>query len=451
MTSPFQKDYYQEYLKLKKENIFLKRILRLKKENILRFQEKIKFVLSFLSFLTYERQRYILPKPGIYGCFVRKIFEFILDPENIPKNNCIDFYLGRHLVTEECKNIVSRSDNLSQEFKLEQELKSIIQKLDIQLGIYLTTKSEEIRPKFGNFYYEGSNRVKTNESRDSYHLHFMHQNNNNHLEVLIHSCIKEIEIDSNVNSLILSTSGIEAINGFNFLNVLDSIFNKKATLGGYSFNHIENKIWNQGLIRDEKVELLSKHINYIKFSCLGLMDAGYKLHGYQIPEIKIEDTEDCNITGIKPPYPTIILNCNHSISLMAYFGIIYRSESEFTESIRCPICRGDLSLKLETKENVIQLYTPYFDNFIKQAKNYKNFKSISRINFYNICSSDSLEDINSNSLDSELKEEVEDDESQEIEDDQEEIENIRIPVPIEIRDLIFTIDSHQDFQSLDVD
>jgi hypothetical protein len=78
--------------KLKKENTCLKRILKIRRDNSVLFKEKIIFALSFLSFLTYERQKFILPKPGIYGSFVRKLFEFISDPENVPKNNCIDFY-----------------------------------------------------------------------------------------------------------------------------------------------------------------------------------------------------------------------------------------------------------------------------------------------------------------------------------------------------------------------
>ena len=66
--------------------------------------------------------------------------------------------------------------------------------------------------------------------------------------------------------------------------------------------------------------------------------------------IYIENKEECPLTSCSPPYPTVILECNHSVSLMGYNGIIEKSICDDTESIRCPFCRADLKLKLVDKK-----------------------------------------------------------------------------------------------------
>jgi hypothetical protein len=83
-------------------------------------------------------------------------------------------------------------------------------------------------------------------------------------------------------------------------------------------------------------------------------DIRYLDQGYDVLDIgdnkmikfSIEKKEPCSITMIQAPYMKVHLACNHELSLMAIYGIIYAGKSDDTESILCPICRYNLIPKL---------------------------------------------------------------------------------------------------------
>ena len=142
--------------KLSKKNKFIKDKsddkLQYIKMNTERYIDRIDFVISFLSFLNHAKSQFHT-KPGVYGSFIRKIFEFpyaLLEFINSDENDWkkygnfmdgdIDFYIQKH--ESNCKS--------------ENELREIVNKLDIQLGIYLATKQEDLRPVYGKYHYMGS-------------------------------------------------------------------------------------------------------------------------------------------------------------------------------------------------------------------------------------------------------------------------------------------------------
>ena len=63
-------------------------------------------------------------------------------------------------------------------------------------------------------------------------------------------------------------------------------------------------------------------------------------------KISLENVDTCPITMMAPPYTTIHLACNHQLSIMAIYGIVYKGTSDDTESIVCPMCRRNLIPKL---------------------------------------------------------------------------------------------------------
>lgn len=63
-------------------------------------------------------------------------------------------------------------------------------------------------------------------------------------------------------------------------------------------------------------------------------------------KITTETNEPCPISAIEPPYVCMHLDCEHKLSLMAIYGIIYNRKSSDTGSIVCPFCRSSLIPKL---------------------------------------------------------------------------------------------------------
>ena len=98
------------------------------------------------------------------------------------------------------------------------------------------------------------------------------------------------------------------------------------------------------LPREVKKKFLNQLYKNIAQPYLKVLDNDFEIKGI-IPSIQFEKEEDCPLTGFSFPYPTVKLECNHKISIMAYKGFINNQIDEFTESIRCPYCRKDLKLK----------------------------------------------------------------------------------------------------------
>ena len=174
-------------------------------------------------------------------------------------------------------------------------------------------------------------------------------------------------VDFTVNNYILTTNGLQAIFGQSFFQYVEHIhFNQANYI--QRLDVIQKNAFPSGtaLTRKDKLTHLTKCYHLISHCYLKLYASNYNL--IQFMCIKIEQNEDCSITGCKPPYPVVSLECGHSISLMAYKGILFVSSDTDTQAIRCPICRHDLKIKFKPQviERSLQ-YIPLSQQFISST------------------------------------------------------------------------------------
>jgi hypothetical protein len=103
--------------------------------------------------------------------------------------------------------------------------------------------------------------------------------------------------------------------------------------------------------RDQKVTILNQIIwfmmNRLKILTLGYNEI-YSDIGFF--DYEIEKEKICELSGNEPPYISIKLECGHNISLMGLAGIINIRSSEWTESLKCPLCRRDINIVLCDKK-----------------------------------------------------------------------------------------------------
>ena len=148
------------------------------------------------------------------------------------------------------------------------------------------------------------------------------------------------------NTLFLGPSNLSCFQNHELVNTLIEISNR-------SFHIIPNIEYIQNLAfpavaipAQQKLVFLNQLYQAISLYYIKLIDSGYQPNGF-IPDMVTEFKNDCDITGSKPPYPLLTLQCNHKISLMAYKGLLINSTSlDSTEAIRCPYCRQDLKIKI---------------------------------------------------------------------------------------------------------
>jgi len=153
--------------------------------------------------------------------------------------------------------------------------------------------------------------------------------------------------DFNVNSCLLNQYGVTTKDKFDgFLDILNSVKNKEA-ICVIDFEKLNENATRIGVFRDEKVPY-HMQIAWMLNNRFKILNVGYKTitSERKMVNYSIMDHEDCIITGCKPPYYNIQLNCGHEISLMSYIGIIEDSRFESSEAIRCPMCRENLAIDL---------------------------------------------------------------------------------------------------------
>jgi hypothetical protein len=78
-------------------------------------------------------------------------------------------------------------------------------------------------------------------------------------------------------------------------------------------------------------------------------DQGYKyldIGSNKMLKYDFEYVEPCSITTYDPPYLKLYLACNHTLSIMALYGLIYHGKLDSSESILCPYCKKNLIPKL---------------------------------------------------------------------------------------------------------
>jgi hypothetical protein len=162
--------------------------------------------------------------------------------------------------------------------------------------------------------------------------------------------------DFDVNKIIMTSEGISVENQ-NFFEILNHISTKEASC----FIDIKqlHDIINQPITRQEKIPQLNQFVFFIT-NRMKIISSGYTMSSNKshLPKIKIELDEPCVITQMSPPFPSLLLDCDHCISIMGYYGII-NEEYEYTEALNCPLCRNDLRVKFESvKTKNIICWTP---------------------------------------------------------------------------------------------
>lgn len=138
----------------------------------------------------------------------------------------------------------------------------------------------------------------------------------------------------------------------NMFSIFEQIINKQANFVQSLFRLQEMAYPQIPVSRASKVIYLIKLYNIVKEHYIPLLENNYSFCGH-FPVIECEKNDDCPITGCSPPYPCFILECGHKVSLMGYKGIVCRGDSEFSESIKCAMCRKDLIIKFKTAEPTI--------------------------------------------------------------------------------------------------
>jgi hypothetical protein len=146
--------------------------------------------------------------------------------------------------------------------------------------------------------------------------------------------------DFNVNEIIMESHGFSCDD--KIINVLHNIFNKEA-ICNINFKILHN-VLTEIVPKSEKIPKLNQMIFFL-VNRMKIKGLGYKICGSAIPDVFVEDTEICNISGINPPYLSLKLVCGHSISLMTFVGIV-NEHNDYTEAIRCPYCRDSILINL---------------------------------------------------------------------------------------------------------
>jgi len=166
-------------------------------------------------------------------------------------------------------------------------------------------------------------------------------------------------VDFNVNQFIITHYGITSFYNDSFLQYLEHIYFKECQYMT-PLNILQQHAFppDACISRKDKLTHLIPLYSLMSHSYFKMISSGYTLLNYNC--IQIEHEIDCFITGCKPPYPKVVLVCGHSISMMAYKGILLSTSDTDTQSIRCPVCRNDLKLYFETnvKRHKRLTYTP---------------------------------------------------------------------------------------------
>jgi hypothetical protein len=301
-----------------------------------RFKSRIEFVITFM--------RWLSPFSGVIGSFVRRVFELAFHLESFKKNN----WIGETL-----------SSNIDIVYCYSHELPNI-NKLNIVQCFYdRIDQLSSLIQDFAGWKFEKRERLDSVEGViPTIRLYFNKEVDT--IAVDIYAWKPKNLSNFSLTDFALSQKGIVAHSKDNyntdFFSFLNNLINKQVSFVK-SLEHEQDSAFPEfPVAREKKIKHINNIYNVISIPLLKLLECGYSLIGRH-PEIEIEKKDDCSITGCKAPYPTVNLVCNHTLSLMAYKGII-NTDNIFTEAIKCPFCRSDLKLKFKyTKESNPQILT----------------------------------------------------------------------------------------------
>jgi len=335
---------------------YFKNQIKFKKQT-LHFQDKFRVVMSFIKFM---KTMCLHSNPKIYGSFIRNIFEkLFIHTADIgygdPVNHDIDIM------------VYSYKDNYDEEIQSFNDFISLMR---------IISNNSTFDFDFYGFKVVDviENTIKAEDITDANgfikkfminipHYTIILDKDNIKLKIdLIAYKSHDYEFDSwqnefNINSLSLSEEGILIkknsnmnVNdsSYNLFEIINSIINRNA-ICNLPFMDIVNDFMYK--TRSQKVSILNQIIwfimNRFKILTLGYNEI-YSDVGFF--DYKIEKEEICFLSGNEPPYIALKLECEHYISLMALAGIINIRSSEYTEALKCPICRNDINIVLSTKK-----------------------------------------------------------------------------------------------------
>jgi hypothetical protein len=301
--------------------------------------------LSFLKFLD--------DKSCIFGSFIRNFFEFTLNNSEIglAHTNTGD-------VTKNNVRILLTSDNPKNRQNVTIRFNEIINKLN-----YILDQNRQSpncsKPSFVNYQYVGISDMtdlidfnghiiprKTlvmSNIFDTFNIEFIAWKPS-----LAYTLPLDLVAFNTRGFFVLTSLDTWFASELNLVSIFEQIINKQVTIT-QPLIRLQDVAFPQDkspVTRNTKVNYLMKMFNIIKSSYLPFMECSYTFSG-AVPKIIIEKIEDCPITGCSAPYPVFILKCGHSISLMGYKGLICKGDTEFSEAIKCPMCRKDLTIAFE--------------------------------------------------------------------------------------------------------
>lgn len=315
-------------------------------------RNRMKFVIVWMRFMQSFSKN---DDCSLMGSFMRKVFEFVFNTQDIHQNEWIANLENSDLNFTFNNN--NRHDQALVEkfFNFEHYMKEML------------LKEESARPSFADYKAIKVEKMKkTTNDLSAYaiaSIRITFRKNNETLRVVVSPIINQY-FTINLVHMSCKTLYIPTIyegtssNDNNILKVLENICNKEVKYVSRPDKFQEAAFRQDGpyiLDRSQKVKYLNEVYNLISQSLIKVMESNYVLVGKQ-PVMYVEPKEDCSITGCKAPYPCVTLNCNHNISIMAYKGLITIQPHESTEAIKCPYCRENLLIKFkyvkETFDNV---------------------------------------------------------------------------------------------------
>ena len=374
------KDLENKFFKLQSENANLKVKAALYdslNERFSVFKEKALFVFSFLNFLGINS--------CVYGSFVRKLFDFSLRFDEIKnintgslENSDINVIFMNSLTFDKQQSIGDYYKTINN--LVINKLMFYSDKTNICTKVSSNDKNESKLFKFNDFTfidlnYDDSVLDKNNHLNPKATLLFRKIKNESQkvIEIKVNMfCFRltgspnhENFPDFTNNMYSLNINGIfknynvcnNSITNYNFYEYLNLIANNEIKniknlklLQNYAFPEDGTCI-----PRELKLKWLRQIYEVISTCYLKNLDNGFNLIGEYVPNIFISKVEDCPITNTEAPYPSVTLECEHNLSLMAYRGIIENSDCDDSERILCPYCRNDLKIKFINKKQSTKL------------------------------------------------------------------------------------------------
>ena len=332
---------------------YFKNQIKLKKQT-LHFKDKFNVIISFIKFIkTICSQANI----KIYGSFVRTILEkiFISTPDvgyADPINHDIDIVLydNTEIFDLDKRNfydfislmyIVSNTDKYDFNFNgfkvidiVEKTLRpnnihedvGFAKKFLIDLPHYvIILKKDDIKIKIDLMSYK-----------------------------IINSNFDTWQNEFNINSLTMTQDGIFTKNlinsnadSYNFYETINCIINKTAICNLPFDNLIQSFTYKT---RSDKINICNQIIWFFS-NRMKILSMGYSqiFSDIMFFDYLIEREEVCQVSGNEPPYIKIKLACNHYISIMALAGLVNIRISEWSESLKCHLCRHDLNFAMMEK------------------------------------------------------------------------------------------------------